>query len=199
MKNFSWSNQESTPHLSKIVKIISIRIIPSSGSSNFTRNPAFAHAFSLAFIRFVQLCEKMKGLRVQQIFNHVILTFDAENPAPEFSLKLLASTIVDLMVSLNMHLKQHSYAFSLNYFLAADQGKTLLNPVLLNHPLYMDYIWLGEVLERAIRFSDIAGTGKYPDFLISHTLYEELDPELKNHFSKSYYYQHMCCYGSKLL
>ena len=200
MKNFKNTTVEDPDKyifINMNLKAICIRIVPNTGSSNFKRNPPFARAFSLAFTRFVTLCENTNCLRIQQFSNHITLAIALDKSTKPFSLNTFLTAVKDIIASVNKDLKQSSCTFTLKAFAAVDQGKTLLDAKMLTHPLYMNYIWLGEAMERSLTLSDIAGTGKYPDLLVTHVIYEQLDPELKADFQKSYYYQHMCCYGKE--
>lgn len=201
MKNFKQNGiYTHNEFVKRNIKVYCFRVIPDYGSSNFKRNPLFAQLFIIAFTQIVNLYAKTGCMRILQQSNHIILIFDndkEDNRKKDVSLNELISSTVELISKNNFHLERNASPIGLKAFLAIDEGTVILNPDFLNHPLYKDYIWLGETIERAVTLSDIAGTGKYPSVLITHTIFKNLEPELRKLFLKNYYFQHMCCYGSE--
>lgn len=200
MKNFRENGLYTNDEFNKRnIKVYCFRVLPETGSSNFKRNIRFAQLFSIAFSQIVKLYENTGCMRILQHSNHIILIFDNDNSDKKINdgpLNELLSATLELIAKIKSHSESNASPMGLKAFLAIDQGNVILNTDFMNHPLYNNYIWLGEVLERAVTLSDIAGTGKYPSILITHTIFKNLEPELRKLFLKNYYYQHMCCYGS---
>lgn len=200
MKRFSPNISMENPALQKQdMQIYCIRLIPSSGYSNFKRNPRFAEIFTIVFSRIVSLCEKSDCAHILQHSNHIIIAFNVtENSKTKNNNAFIHDFVVALniiILQINKELEHRSFPFTVKAFLAADQGNILMERKFIKHPLCNSCLWLGETIERATALSDIAGTGKYPPLLITHTIFAQLDAKFKNSFNKNYYYRHMCCYG----
>ena len=201
MKNFRENGLYTNDEFNKRnIKVYCFRVIPDYGSSNFKRNPRFAQLFTIAFSQIVKLYEKTGCKRILQHSNHIILIFDNDkenSKEKDMILNDLISSTAELISGTNFHSESNEAPMGLKAFLAIDQGNVILNTDFMDHPLYNNFIWLGEVIERAVTLSDIAGTGKYPSVLITHTIFENLEPELRKLFLNNYYFQHMCCYGTE--
>lgn len=176
------------------VLVVGLRLFLPRSSTNFKRNPAFAASFMRVLQEVLGYAATLPNcLKVEQQSHSLRLTFRQTK-----RMRVPLYPILCRLRAIEMRCGEEETSDDLRFCLAADFGAVEMSGAYAAHPLFGNYLWLGEVQERAMLLAKAAGTQGYPDCLLSHAAYEQMGRDDRRRFPRKYYYDHICCYGVAL-
>lgn len=180
----------------RTITVFSIRVYPETGLANFRRNPEFSNAFQLFFMECFGFFDTLENcLEIKQISNTLVIVFQTDDSEKINAVFALLKNIENITTTLNEKFAQNMQPTSLKTAIALDCGETTVVFSSLDKEITSPILWLGDVLERAISISALAGTQRYPAVFITYAVYNNLQECYKKKFLRSYYFFHICCFG----
>lgn len=181
----------------KDLTLVCIHISLQNDRTNFKLNPAFATQFANLLKCTIRYCEKIKEcVQITQHANFILIFMDSTIASTYTHLIKKIENLIEEIFKNNIS----SFIFNkkeeqLRISVAVVQSITKWDISYTEHPLFHDYIWLGDIKKQALILAQIAGTRNFPNFLISHSVYMNLSKPYQKKFSKKYYHDHICCYA----